>query len=753
MAIDKSVILGQYPNVYLNNIALPNNYIQGEGTIQPTVMVVPINGSIVNLNVTLVANTNSPYYTKLAYKRRVTNTYTSGASAFYSNIVTPPTTYPTSISQGFWINDADVSAAFLGNKNFEFWYYDVVAGIVAKNSFNITSLINSIGNTYLGSGTSTAATSYNWKAVCLDKQNGYSFIAMTFYNIVYSGSFTAQPTLRLYHIYTYTIGNTWTKVDMSGMVLLFNNEVTSSSIYPDGNQIIQYPPTLQSLYTNVTDINSTLLASQKRFSIQIAGNYSYVRSFFNSTYDIVVTLYVDTTRNSSLNVYSAKLVLKTSPSTASGIILNGATGDDSAPTKICNSYMGGNHGNSGMLRVTSTAHGKTVADVGSKWVDGSGVNYYLLKVIDANTLWMISDNSGTASNWIYDVTISGNLTYVNNAVNTGTITVASYIQDQLLPSTKNVSIVIYGDNIPLTTNGVYTANNLSMVETYDIVNTNSAVTGLVANRPSGGYTTQPPLNIADSCVSIENTYIFQDQSKILIYTKWIANQNINLVYFGGTQAAYYLPPSFSGYKRYYPASLPISDGTTTWDFRTLTNIITGWTTDMNFTSAYWEDSKPVTRVVDLITNGTDLNINLNLGVVPIGVGTITNRISNVENAWFLATNKKLYPHTIDDILNIGGVVSAGTIKQMATFRGWVEKPSTKTNMFIMQVGSSYYILLDWHTAQNDIVTLPSYLIGLNITVNRKSSNVSISDTLNTGVINVTVGTSSPQYGYLELIIN
>ena len=46
-------------------------------------------------------------------------------------------------------------------------------------------------------------------------------------------------------------------------------------------------------------------------------------------------------------------------------------GDDAPPLKYNNSYIGGNHGAAVGLKITSTAHGKTVGDIGSQWSDGS----------------------------------------------------------------------------------------------------------------------------------------------------------------------------------------------------------------------------------------------------------------------------------------------------------------------------------------------------------------------------------------------
>jgi hypothetical protein len=753
---DEFTLIGPVAQANANQ-ALPNNLIQGEGSLSPTFIVVPSDGASVNVSESLVANTDSPYFSQLPNKRRITNIYTSGASAYNSNIL--PITWTTSnttVGVGRWVKDSDAAAAYLGGTNAEVWFYDTgVGAIIFDVLYAILTVNAAIGNSQTGTGSNSYATGYSWSVTCLDKQNGYSFIAINIFNVVYGGGYTPGQ-MRFYDIYNTCIPNTWTKIDYAGMVFLLNTKVISSSVYPDGNNILQWPPCPLSNNAGIMALNSEVAANGKKFTVTINGAYTYIRTSYNTIYDIVTTMFADAAANTSLTFYGQKLILKTDPTSASGIVLNGGTGDDSAPTKVCNSYMYGRHGNSAILMVVVTAHGKTVADVGSRWVDGASHNFYIISIIDANTLWMVSDNTGSASNWVYYVTISGNLTYGANAVHTGNMTVASYAQDQMLPSTKNVVITILLDGNVITANGVYPCNKPEMIEAYDGVDFNLAITGLISGRPGGGYTIQPALNIAGTAISVQNYYNFQDQNKCLIFFKWNLKETINLIYFGGTQSANLVKAPFTSCKRYMPNVLPISDGVTTWDFRTPSTLPTypsGFNADMNVTSAYWEDgTNPPSRAVDMLTNGSNLNVNFNIGALPFGIGTKAGRIANVLNAWFLASNVKLYPYVLDgNKLNSGGV-TAPVVKQGAMFRGFCDKPTNQTNFIIFAFGTQWYVLIDWHTVINDQIILPDYMLGKPISIYKNSSNVTLVDTVVTGVLDVTVASASPQYGYLELII-
>jgi hypothetical protein len=735
---------------------LPLNQIQGEGTASPSTMVIPPLGGSTNVTVSSVVNTDSPYSSQLPFKRRVTNAYISGASVYYVDIINQLPTPPSSISLGFWINNSDVSAAFTGGRNYEVLYYDT--STISAAIFDITTVIAAIGNNQTGSVSNSLATS-NWKAVCLDKQLGYSFVAITIYNLVYSGSYVPSPMFRFYQQFTGYL-YTWTKVDFAGMVLLFNQTIISSDVYPDGINNLQYPASIPSNFNSIQSIINKLPTTGYKFKISLTTNNIIVRTSFNSIYDIAVTFNIAVATNGAVNTASAKLLLKSAATSSAGLPLHGADGDDAAPMLIANGYFGGNHGNSGCVNIVATAHGKDVTDEGSKWVDGAAHNFYIVKVIDTNNFWVMGDNVGTSTNWSYITTISGNLTYVSGAQHTGNITVASFFGTQLTPGTKNVSISVLADGIAISGNGDYAANTLDIVETYDVVDTPSAVAQLVANRPVGGYLTHPALNIGPAVVSVRNYYNIQEQCKIALYVAWIDQENIYLNYFGGTQNSMNPPYWYANYTRYFPASLPISDGTNTFDFRVPISIISPgspacpWVAQMDLTSSYWEDGKPVTRVIDNVTDGANLNINFNMGILPVGIGTIPNRINNITDAWQISTNRKLYPKAIDSKINNGsGYVPAGTIKQFAMFRGWSEKTSARTNMYTIKFGNSYYVILDWHIVTNDVITLPNSMLGKTITVNRQTSNVTITETLVTGVIEVSVTASTPQYAYLELIIS
>ena len=466
------------------------------------------------------------------------------------------------------------------------------------------------------------------------------------------------------------------------------------------------------------------------FTLNKYSNTITVSSDLAVGYPVAATWVQDSARN---NLWSPTQVLVNS-------LLIDSQSDDNCPVNIAGMYIGGNHGSTGNKRVTVTAHGKTLADVGSTWTDSAGTIWYLLKIINANTLYLHSANIGTSSAWSFKSTISGTLTHLSSASNTVSIVVGSFVMEQLYPCNIITKTGFFLDDVEITTDGVRTGSKLVLVENYNVVDVPSMLALLQSNRPVGGYVTQPDFRFGDSYLTVKNTYTFGKGCIYTLQTDFIARKSLVISYFGGTQHGYYKPTFTTALRRYIPYALPISDGTTTYDFRSKINLVTTtWVTDMNLTSAYWEGSVAPIRSVD-IHEGT-LNVNYNLGVLPVGVGQ--DRSNYINNAWGVWVSKKNYPFAFDSKVHIGGVIPANTILQSVVFRGYSVRDSSRTNYFIAKAGLHYYIMLDWHTSGIDQVPIPSEIQGRSFEVVNKTSNIVILGSILGSVLEVQISASTP----------
>lgn len=508
-----------------------------------------------------------------------------------------------------------------------------------------------------------------------------------------------------------------------------------------------------SIKTNLLPSQTATTTVKKTFTVIISGQDIYVSAAFNATYDIVVKMSTSNFANGVMNFVLAKLINKGSDIVSdNGQQLPGASNDDACPVNFNTGYLGANHGNGANLQITANGHGKTLADVGSVWTDTAGVKWTLLQVVDANNLYMMSENTNTTGGWTFKLNPGTTLTYLSGAANTGTITVGSYTSVQLRPSNKNLVQKLVADNVVISGNGTYTCDTFDIVETYDIIDTPDMVAKLAANRPSGGYTVQPDFRNGDAIISLKNTFNFKKTCTVVVLSDFIVRKDIIFGpgnYYGVTQSAYVLPAWATSFKRYLPSALPISDGSRTWDFRTRESILTAYATDLHLSSAYWDGGRPVNRAVDLVSNGSTLNINYNIGYLPLGVGA--DRTGNVNEGWYLAASRKHYPHAIDSkIADSNSKVAAGTVKQGVAYRGWSELPSGRTNYFAVHMAGSNYIFIDWHITGTDVITFNDDLIGKPFTVVEKSNNVSVLGSMITGNLEFIITANTPQYGYIVL---
>lgn len=145
------------------------------------------------------------------------------------------------------------------------------------------------------------------------------------------------------------------------------------------------------------------------------------------------------------------------------------TSDDIAPISVGSSYVGGNHGWN-VVRLTAAAHGKTTADLGSTWSDGSRT-YTLLRVVDPATLILSFAHTVDASG---RVAVGGTLpqatlTHVAGATNTASLSIAGgRTFDQLRPSSHSRTVTINLDGLPIR-DGTTAGRVLTVTESYTVL--------------------------------------------------------------------------------------------------------------------------------------------------------------------------------------------------------------------------------------------------------------------------------------------
>lgn len=496
-----------------------------------------------------------------------------------------------------------------------------------------------------------------------------------------------------------------------------------------------------------------------------AAGVLYVRTRWSSTEDLVqkLTLATGTTySNDVINFDGAKVIDRTAAYSATASAYASSTttlatqGDDACPAAYNATYIGANHGPNFVMEVTANAHGKANADVGSAWVDGSARKFYLMRVVDSNTLWFLSENIGTATGWDFDVTFSGaTLTHSSGATNTGAITIGASGVTQLYPITQNRTKAIRLDGlVNVHRDGVYTCRSLQVVESYDIPNVASALdlvkgtTGQTGDRvyTDPSITSQSRLTMA---------YVFAPNGSCTVYSTFQAKQALTIGYVGFIQAS---ALSFSGKSllQYIPKVLPWVGGIKTWDWAA-TEDISGTLELYRAQAAQWADANnPPDRMAQLVKNGSVKEFGFLCGFSPLrGVGVPATRKTHVDDALILFDTRKMYPKGIEQGgSQFGGVgtVTAGSRYDAVAYRCFYNlKPHQDTTVFTWFMdGSDVVVVFDCHQAVTaKVLPLPPQFTGKTVTVVEKHANLTLlggSYVSTDGLIVTVTGT----YGYAVL---
>lgn len=473
-----------------------------------------------------------------------------------------------------------------------------------------------------------------------------------------------------------------------------------------------------------------------------------VRTRFNDSFDLV-TLYKALTpggENRIVNFAGMRLITLNQSPFDTNINL-GSAGDDATPINVNGSYIGGNHGHLKAVNVVMQNHGKTFADIGSEWVD-SYYKWYLLKIVNENTLLMISQNIG---NDIYDFRPYPNqayLTHVSGAVNTADIVIDSRTTTQLTPAIANRVAKIFVDDKEVTANGTYTAYKyVDIVNDYDIINPSTVAQALIENRPPGGYTENPDLGIGQTLIHYSVVYRTLPDGTITIYSNLMNYLQLNLDYWGVIQHSLPEINAFGGsLEKYIPKTLPITKSSNVYEFRTPRDMTT-MPNQINITSEYWENpTSPPDRTIDLLKDAEGVyKAGFAVGYLPIADGAGTIRAQNVNDALMIYTSKKSYPRLYNGI----NPFPAESVMEAIAYRKWYPIEG-ENSCYVVENGNDAYVYLDYFSECEEYLNLDKKYMGRKIEIVEKSNNVSIFGTIVTNRLRIKVSASTPMYGYVVL---
>ena len=508
---------------------------------------------------------------------------------------------------------------------------------------------------------------------------------------------------------------------------------------------------------------------QGQMKVKIEGERMYIRTAYNATHDLVQEFRVNgdgkdsngALRNENFDIFRAGLVLKDEESyTAFDKQL--AVGDDDVNAfRINHSYIGANHGQAHGMLVKATNHGKTYADIGSRY-KASGYYWNLLNVIDEDSLLFLSDNSATSdSKYVFEgahrLPKDTVMTYVSDGVNTKDITVLSTTGGQFIwPCNKEISINMYavsnGVKMPVTeTNGIE-CDYFEVEEHYQIMNPALVAQALRDNRPEGGYTEPQSFAIGTPIVDYNMIYrIMPDGTIFSIYDHEIL-EDVNFETYGGHHYKVKLNAFDGSVKRYIPKLKPFTVNDKYYDFTEPHNL----TTDTNYlgggernaTSELWEDPKsmPDRSIEYFYDSDENLKASFTAGYLPIFDAEPTTRLTKTSKAFYLYKTQKMYPILVDDL----AFSETGTKNQhikAVSYMKYNDVSDKDISHYEIDYGTDKYIYIDCHEiAKKDITFEELGIRGNSLEVLEKSDNVAYLKNADSINVNMPSGT----YGYLVL---
>ena len=464
------------------------------------------------------------------------------------------------------------------------------------------------------------------------------------------------------------------------------------------------------------------------------GDQFYLRTRWTSGVDLVQRKALAngvSTVPETVNFMGARLIPNTQYDVVAGF--NAAVGanilgpqaDDATPFLIEGSFLGANHGHDRCRRVPATAHGKTTEDIGTVWTDTAARRWVLMRIVDANTLEVISENQSTYPVATFHSTLSGTtLTYVagSGGLHTGNITIGTTTAFQMYPATNNhVKAVKLNGSVDIANalDGIYISDYVDVQHDYNVMNTADLVTiakNNVGNATLPNYASSSTPGILEANI----LYQFNPFHGCTVYHTAKALITLNLGYVGFTQAVKLTNSGTDTLWAYVPRMNSITIGANTYDLSAQRQFTT-WPDNISLTSSYWADAQnPPASMTHLIKNsGGTKQLSFTQGyLVDKGIGIPATRVTLTTEAGRIAVSTgKHYMVGLSDTGSAfpGSVWAADQTYTTVAYRSFsnlVQDFPYGPEFSVIKDGNEYVVTMDFDTnVTTQLIALSSIFDG------------------------------------------
>lgn len=410
--------------------------------------------------------------------------------------------------------------------------------------------------------------------------------------------------------------------------------------------------------------------------------------------------------------------------------------DDVAPLYVEGYLAGGNHtwSISGGTKITVNAHGKTNADRGSQWTDGTNT-YTLARIIDANNILFLhnyQDLSGGRSRPVV-AQPAATLTHVSGATNTDSVAVTTKAYMDLPEIVHSRTVDARVDGFPLI-EGTMTGTTLTITEAYTIATFKGIVLWSRANIGADPFT-EAALSAATALCRLTNTFTVTRAQ--VVVGQSITALSPFAVNMGVTQATAMTVPAGGTLRQFMPGVGTVGG----FNLSTFADVTTVGAIVNIALADQLVAADPATRMVQWAhDSGGARKWGQAVGLLPVVDGKRAARRANGTDtkSWWFSTLKKNYPQIAQN-----RVLATGQTLTGRAFRRYLH-PTSPPELLIEDAGRQW-LMIDTPTANatEQTASVPK-AIGRTV-VPDGTSTVTLADN---PVPGLTVGYTNTAPGYL-----
>ena len=472
-----------------------------------------------------------------------------------------------------------------------------------------------------------------------------------------------------------------------------------------------------------------------------------IRSWFSAEQDVLIRMHKG--GNGQIGFFNTRLIAAETPLEQTGTVeskIMHHTGDDSTVLFVNGTAIGGNHGLFGVVNMTVEGHGFDAADIGGKWKDAKGSIFYLIKIVNANTLWFLAENTGTPEKWEFKTAID---TSSFSNVNTGkTITVKKSDLVQMCPAVRiNKQEYLIDGKTPLQEGNPVICNTLDGVESYDIIAPDSVLEKIKKNPGKTCDFAAPDL---ESLLTRDSVYQFQPRGVCLTIQRVKMNRDLVIGFTSPVMTAPLVSQANSTYEYYIPDTLPFEVDGVKYDFNAIHNFKVPIKNTVEFRGKNIDSVNPPHRFIQMVGEDGIRQVGFAMGFDgTVGLGKPSELSKNTSLPVYIYKTGKTYPAIID---HKAGLLKTGTVLEMVGYRKYLNLTEyvNPTCVYFYRNGNALMLYIDYHKpVNNDAIKLPAELTGKKITVIEKTPSLKLlsGDTIAKEGINVSV---EGNHGYIVI---